>query len=53
MEVSHNRLMTGASAKSADLGLVIEARDDAHADEIKATLEQAGYAVREPDNPTH
>lgn len=50
MEVSHNRLMTGASAKSADLGLVIEARDDAHADEIKARLEQAGYAVREPDN---
>ena len=50
MEVSHNRLMTGASAKSADLGLVIEARDDAHADDIKARLEQAGYAVREPDN---
>jgi threonine dehydratase len=52
LEVSHNRLMTGASAKSADLGLVIEARDDAHADEIKAKLEQAGYAVREPNNPT-
>ena len=47
MEVSHNRLMTGASAKSADLGLVIEARDDAHANEIKARLEGAGYAVRE------
>jgi threonine dehydratase len=53
MEVSHNRLMTGASAKSADLGLVIEARDDAHADEIKARIEQAGYAVREPDSPPH
>jgi threonine dehydratase len=53
LEVSHNRLMTGASAKSADLGLVIEARDDAHADEIKARLEQAGYAVREPDTPAH
>jgi threonine dehydratase len=53
MEVSHNRLMTGASAKSADLGLVIEARDDAHANEIKARLEQAGYAVREPDGPNH
>jgi threonine dehydratase len=53
MEVSHNRLMTGASAKSADLGLVIEARDDAHADEIKSRLEHAGYAVREPDSPTH
>jgi len=53
MEVSHNRLMTGASAKSADLGLVIEARDDAHANEIKARLEQAGYAVREPGGPNH
>jgi len=46
MEVSHNRLMTGASAKSADLGLVIEARDDTHAGEIKDRLEQAGYRVR-------
>lgn len=53
LEVSHNRLMTGASAKSADLGLVIEARDDAHADEIKARIEQAGYAVRETDAPSH
>ena len=53
LEVSHNRLMTGASAKSADLGLVIEARDDTHADEIKARIEQAGYVVREPDNPQH
>jgi len=46
MEVSHNRLMTGASAKSADLGLVIEARDDAHAAEIRDRLEKAGYRVR-------
>jgi threonine dehydratase len=53
LEVSHNRLMTGASAKSADLGLVIEARDDAHADEIKARIKQAGYAVRETDRPAH
>jgi threonine dehydratase len=53
MEVSHNRLMTGASAKSADLGLVIEARDDAHAEEIKSRLEQAGYPVREPDGLNH
>jgi len=51
MEVSHNRLMTGASAKSADLGLVIEARDEAHADEIKSRLQQAGYAVREAGDP--
>lgn len=47
LEVSHNRLMTGASAKSADLGLVVEARDSAHAAEIVASLEQAGFEVRE------
>ncbi|HXJ00783.1 MAG TPA: threonine ammonia-lyase [Micropepsaceae bacterium] len=48
MEVSHNRLMTGVSAKSADLGLVVEARDAAHAAEIKARLKEAGFTVREP-----
>lgn len=47
LEVSHNRLMTGVSAKSADLGLVVEARDADHAREIKAQLAQAGFAVRE------
>jgi threonine dehydratase len=47
LEVSHNRLMTGVSAKSADLGLVVEARDGTHAGEIKARLEEAGFAVRE------
>jgi threonine dehydratase len=47
LEVSHNRLMTGASAKSADLGLVVEARDSAHASEIIASLRQAGFDVRE------
>jgi threonine dehydratase len=47
LEVSHNRLMTGVSAKSADLGLVVEARDATHAAEIKARLEEAGFAVRE------
>jgi threonine dehydratase len=48
LEVSHNRLMTGVSAKSADLGLVVEARDGAHAAEITARLREAGYAVRHP-----
>jgi threonine dehydratase len=48
LEVSHNRLMTGVSAKSADLGLVLEARDATHAREIKAQLMQAGFPVREP-----
>jgi threonine dehydratase len=52
LEVSHNRLMTGVSAKSADLGLVIEARDSSHAAEIKARLEQAGFPVRDQAGPT-
>jgi threonine dehydratase len=47
LEVSHNRLMTGVSAKSADLGLVVEARDATHAAEIKARLTEAGFPVRE------
>jgi threonine dehydratase len=47
LEVSHNRLLTGLSAKSADLGLFIEARDDVHAAEIKALLKKAGYSLRE------
>jgi hypothetical protein len=38
--------MTGVSAKSADLGLVVEARDGAHAAEIRTRLQEAGYAVR-------
>jgi threonine dehydratase len=46
LEVSHNRLLTGLSAKSADLGLFIEARDDAHAKEIHRVLESSGYKVR-------
>jgi threonine dehydratase len=54
LEVSHNRLLTGVSAKSADLGMVVEARDSAHAAEIKSRLEGAGFKVRvqhqyEPD----
>jgi threonine dehydratase len=47
LEVSHNRLMTGVSAKSAELGLVIEARDAAHAAEIRRRLEGAGYTLRQ------
>ncbi len=46
LEVSHNRLLTGVSAKSADLGLLIEARDDAHAAEIRRVLETSGYRMR-------
>jgi threonine dehydratase len=48
LEVSHNRMMTDLSAKGADLGLVIEARDAGHADEIRRALEDAGFVLREP-----
>ena len=46
LEVSHNRMMTDSSAKLADLGLTIEARDAAHAGEIRAKLEAAGFVLR-------
>jgi len=46
LEVSHNRMATDTSAKLADLGLTIEARDAAHAKEIRAKLEAAGFALR-------
>ncbi len=48
LEVSHNRMMTDMPAKSADLGLVIEARDSDHAGEIRACLEAAGFVLRSP-----
>ena len=46
LEVSHNRMLAGA-AKSADLILVIEARDVMHAGEIRVGLEAAGFEVRD------
>jgi len=48
LEVSHNRMMTDVPAKSADLGMVIEARDAAHAAEIRKSLEDAGFHLRRP-----
>ncbi len=45
LEVSHNRMMSGMSAKSATLGMVIEARDAEHAAEIRAGLEGGGFPV--------
>lgn len=47
LEVSHNRMMTDVPAKSADLGMVIEARDAAHAAEIRKSLEDAGFHLRQ------
>jgi threonine dehydratase len=46
LEVSHNRMLTDMTAKSADLGLTIEARDATHAREIRAGLETAGFVLR-------
>lgn len=46
LEVSHNRMLTDMTAKSADLGLTIEARDAGHAREIREKLEKAGFVLR-------
>jgi threonine dehydratase len=43
LEVSHNRMMADISAKSATLGLVVEARDTEHAQEIRNALADAGF----------
>jgi len=46
LEVSHNRMQTDMPAKSADLGLLVEARDAAHADEIRTRLSAAGFTLK-------
>jgi threonine dehydratase len=46
LEVSHNRMMMDLSAKSADLGLVVEARDSDHAAEVRKALTDAGFVLR-------
>ena len=46
LEVSHNRMMTDMPAKSATLGMVIEARDTDHADDIRQRLEAAGFTLK-------
>ena len=46
LEVSHNRMITDMSAKLADLGMTIEARDAAHAAEIRQALQDAGFKIR-------
>lgn len=53
LKVSHNRMMSDITAKSADLGLVIEARDAGHAHEIRHCLEQAGFVVKSASQPAH
>ncbi|HEY1630307.1 MAG TPA: threonine ammonia-lyase [Rhizomicrobium sp.] len=48
LDVSHNRMSPDMPVKSADLGMTIEARDSAHADEIKDRLKEAGFILRNP-----
>lgn len=43
LEVNHHRMMAGTPAKSTTLGLVVEARDAEHAQEIRDRLEAAGF----------
>jgi len=43
LEVAHNRMLSGISAKSATLILVIEARDAEHAAEIRQALAREGF----------
>lgn len=45
IEVSHQRLFAAASVQAAELEVMVEARDPAHAEKIVAALE-ASYAVR-------
>jgi threonine dehydratase len=45
LEVSHNRMMSGVSAKSATLILVVEARDQAHGGQIREKLAAAGFRL--------
>ncbi len=45
IEVSHQRLFAAASVQAAELEVMVEARDSAHADAIVAALERS-YVVR-------
>ncbi len=46
LEVSHNRMITDTSAKLADLGMTVEARDAGHAADIRKALEAAGFKLK-------
>jgi len=45
IEVSHQRLFAASSVQAAELEVMVEARDPAHADDIMASLSES-YAVR-------
>lgn len=46
VDVEHNRLALDVSAKGAEYDIMIETRDDDHADQIAQALRDKGYAVR-------
>jgi len=48
LEVSHNRMMTNTPVKQAYLAMVVEARDAAHAQEIRNAVTADGFTLRHP-----
>jgi threonine dehydratase len=49
LEVDHRRLFLDVPAKGARLDVTIEVRDKKHADEVRTSLQAAGYAVERID----
>jgi threonine dehydratase len=49
LEVTHNRMLMDTSAKSAMLGVMIEAQDTAHAEKIRGQLAAAGFRLKAQD----
>jgi threonine dehydratase len=45
LEVAHNRMATDTSAKLAQLGMTVEARDAEHAGEIRKVLQNTGFKL--------
>jgi threonine dehydratase len=46
VQVHHERLHAGTHAKNATLEVLVEAQDEAHAAQLFADLQAAGYVVR-------
>jgi len=46
IDVVHNRLALDVPAKGAEFDIMVETRGEAHAQDIRQALEEAGYALR-------
>ena len=46
VDVTHHRVFSALSIKSADLDLTIETRDGSHRDELMQAVSAAGFAAR-------